>query len=96
MSETRTAAHNAEVLAVVVKEAVSGEDGVDQPGDAFIFGFVTGIVLTEDAPQTAKELRQVIERIVARKVGLMPEQAEVHLRTMASLFDRTADEEAGS
>lgn len=85
-----TAAHNAQVLRAITTEVTTGEDAVDKPADAFIYGVVVGIMLDQSAPNSARDLRHYIEGIVGKDES--PERVEVLIRGITDLFDQTADQ----
>lgn len=81
-------AHNVAVLREIASVASSH---VTAKRDAWVHGFSVGIALTLQAPDTAREVRAEIERIVSKDSDTTPEEVEVYLRSIADLFDRSLD-----
>lgn len=85
---TDTARHNGgvarEVAAVACKDAT--------PTDAWVHGFAIGVTLALGYPNTARDVRSEVERAVAARAGVTPEEVEVYLRNVSDLFDRSLDQ----
>lgn len=82
-------AHNVAVMREISRE-VKANMGA---GPAWAHGFVVGLALAERFPATAIRLRGEIERMVGDADQMTPEQAEVHIRNLVDMFDRSADQE---
>ncbi len=64
------------------------EDWIERGGDeAFIAGFMFGLVYGLRSPDYASPLRQAIESYVGPNNGMAPEQFEVFLRQLVDQFD---------